>query len=60
MSISGDGTGVVSRRGLSAYAPRYRLTDKGYAWVETTSGPLRMWVKCSARTHRKVMSIPHG
>ena len=41
-------------------AADFGLSDKSYAWIETTSGRLRMRVKCSARTHRKVVSIPHG
>jgi thiosulfate reductase / polysulfide reductase chain A len=41
-------------------AATFNLSDKCYAWVETSWGRLRMRVKCSSRTHRNVVSIPHG
>jgi anaerobic selenocysteine-containing dehydrogenase len=41
-------------------AAEFDLTDKSYAWVETRRGRLRMRVKCSIRTHRQVVSVPHG
>ena len=41
-------------------AAEFDLTDKSYAWVETRRGRLRMRVKCSTRTHPKVVSVPHG
>lgn len=41
-------------------AAHYGLTHKGYAWVETGSGRLRMKVSCGTKTHPRVVSVPHG
>ena len=41
-------------------ATKYGLVNRGYAWIETRRGKLRMRVNCSKRTHPGVASVPHG
>lgn len=41
-------------------AQQYGLINKGYAWVETPSGRLRMRVRTSNKTHPRVVGVPHG
>jgi anaerobic selenocysteine-containing dehydrogenase len=41
-------------------ARKHGLVDKGYAWIETRRGRLRMRVRCARRTHPDVASVPHG
>lgn len=41
-------------------AAAHGLVERGYGWVETPAGRLRLRVRLSARCHPKVVSVPHG
>jgi thiosulfate reductase / polysulfide reductase chain A len=41
-------------------AASYGVKDKSHAWVETRRGRMRCLVRCSTRTRRDVVSVPHG